>query len=123
MTLDQLKQQLFAKYTIEHCINLDEFDPNKRGKLYNCLRKIHKPNFDDQERILFVAEKSLTKTYADQPHDVISMLEQNIQHRDIPHFFIIILSNIDTIKEELEYVRAKFNPQEQLPIVCYQWEN
>lgn len=123
MTLDEIKNQLLAKYTIEHIINLDQFDPDKKGKLYNCLRKIRKSSFADQERIVFIAKDPLTKTYADQPHDIITLLQQNIQCHDIPHYFVIVLTNIPTVKEELEYVRVKYNPQEKLAIACHQWNN
>jgi hypothetical protein len=116
MTLDEAKSSLLLQYQIDHFIDLKQFEPDLKGQLYNCLRKIRKESFTDQERIVFVAQRPLIKSYADQPHDVISMLEQNIQHHDIAHFFLIVLSNIDTIAEELEYVRAKYNPQENIPM-------
>ena len=116
MTLDEAKSSLLLQYQISHFIDLKQFEPDLKGQLYNCLRKIRKESFADQERIVFVAQRPLIKSYADQPHDVISMLEKNIQHHDIPHFFVIVLSDIDTIAEELEYVRAIYNPQETLPM-------
>ena len=111
MTLDEAKADLQTRYQIDHFIDLKQFEPDLKGRLYNCLRKLRKESFADQERIVFIAKQPLIKSYADQPHDVISMLEQNIQHHDIPHFFLIVLSDIQTIAEELEYVRVKYNPQ------------
>lgn len=116
MTLDEAKSTLLLQYQIDHFVDVKQFEPDLKGRLYNCLRKIRKESFADQERIVFVAQRPLIKSYVDQPHDVISLLEKNIQHHDIPHFFLIVLSDIDTIAEELEYVRAKYNPQETLPI-------
>lgn len=116
MTLNDVKSTLQSQYQIDHFIDLKQFDPDLKGRLYNCLRKIRKESFADQERIVFIAQQPLVKSYADQPHDIVSLLQQQIQHHDIPHFFIIVVSNIDTIAEELEYVREKYNSKEALPM-------
>ena len=116
MILERIKHRLQTQYQIDHFIDLKQFDPNLKGRLYNCLRKVRKESFANHERIVFVAQQPLVKSYADQPHDVISLLQQQIQHHDIPHFFVIVVSDIDTIAEELEYVRAKYNSKEALPM-------
>jgi hypothetical protein len=116
MTLDQIKNQLQTQYQIDHFIDLAEFDQLPRGKLYTALRRLHKPEFANNERVVFVAVGSLKKSYIDQPHDIITALQQYIQHHDIPHFFVIVVTNNRSIAQELEYVRAKYNPQEEMPM-------
>lgn len=116
MTLDAVKQQLQGQYQIENFIDLADFDQLPTGKLYTALRKLHKDVFNDNERVVFVADASLKKTFADVPHDIIITLQQYIQAHDIPHFFVIVVSNINTIGTELMYVHQKHNKQEEYPI-------
>lgn len=116
MILERVKHRLQTQYQIDHFIDLAEFDQLPRGKLYTALRRLHKPVFADNERVVFVATGPLKKTYADQPHDIIIALQEYVQHHDIPHFFVIVVTDKAAIPEELEYVRRMYNPQEQLPM-------
>lgn len=123
MTLDEIKKQLQKTYQILQFIDLADFDPDQRGRLYNCLRRIRRPAFNEHERIVFIASKNLTKTYNDQPHNMITVLQQTVQTHDIPHYFCLVVSDIESIDADLEYVRSKYNPQEKLAICHYQWNN
>lgn len=116
MTLERIKQRLQIQYQIDNFIDLAEFDNLPTGKLYTALRRLHKEVFADNERVVFVASRPLKKSYGDQPHDILISLQGYVQHHDIPHFFIIVVTNIDSLPGELEYVRAKYNPQETLPM-------
>lgn len=116
MSLERIKHQLQRRYQIENFIDLAEFDELPAARLYSQLRKCHKPVFSDNERLVFVAMHPLKKTYDDQPHDIITTLQQYIQHHDIPHFFVIVVTDIKSVPGELEYVRARYNPQEALPM-------
>jgi homoaconitase/3-isopropylmalate dehydratase large subunit len=116
MTLDQVKEQLQAQYQIENFIDLSLFDQLPTGRLYSQLRRCHKTVFADNERVVFVIANNLKKTYTDQPNDIVTVLQQYIQHHDIPHFFIIVLSNINDISQQLNYVHKMYNPQEKISI-------
>lgn len=122
MTLDEAVQRLQNKYQINKVIDLSTFDALPSGKLYTELRKCHKDVFADNERLVFVAPGPLKKTYLDQPHDIITVLQQYIQTHDIPHFFVIVLTNIESMKTELEYVQKMYNPQEAKPILHIYYE-
>ena len=116
MILERIKHRLQTQYQIDNFINLTEFDQLPKGKLYTALRKLHKDVFANNERVVFIASTPLKKSYSDQPHDILISLQEYIQHHDIPHFFIIIVTNIPMVPEELEYVHKRYNPQEELPI-------
>lgn len=117
MSLERVKHQLQRQYQIENFIDLAEFDQLPTGKLYTALRKLHKDAFNDNERIVVIANSPLKKSFSDQPHDIITVLQQYIQTHDIPHFFVIVVTDIETAPSELEYVRARYNPQEALPMM------
>lgn len=121
MTLDAVKAELQAQYRIENFITLRDYDLLPTGRLYTQLRRCHKVVFDDDERIVFVAE-NLKRTYKDQPCDIITALQQYIQHHDIPHFFIMVLTNIEDMPEQLDYVHKKYNPQEVVPMAHIRYD-
>ena len=116
MILDRVKHRLQTQYQIDNFIDLTEFDQLPKGRLYTALRRLHKEVFADNERVVFVACGNLKKSYGDQPHDIIIALQEYVQHHDIPHFFIIVITNLASVPEELEYVRKRYNPQEELPM-------
>jgi hypothetical protein len=122
MTLDGIKQQLRAQYQIDTFVDLLEYDHLPKGKLYTALRRLHKAVFADNERIVFIANKSLKKSFNDQPHDIITVLQQYIQHHDIPHFFVIVISNIKSMPNDLSYVQKLYNTQEVSPIECIYYD-
>lgn len=122
MILERVKHRLQTQYQIDNFINLTEFDNLPQGKLYTALRRLHKEVFADNERVVFVATSPLKKSYADQPHDILISLQGYVQHHDIPHFFIIVVTNIESIPAELEYVRKKYNPHEELPMTHILYE-
>lgn len=116
MILARIKHRLQTQYQIDNFIDLTEFDNLPKGKLYTALRRLHKEVFADNERVVFVANQPLKKSYADLPHDIIISLQEYVQHHDIPHFFIIVVTDIKLLPEELEFVRKRYNPQEELPM-------
>lgn len=122
MSLEKLKQDLQKQYQVINFIDLSDYDHLPKGKLYTALRKLHKEQFNDNERIIFIASDSLKKSFADQPHDIITILQQYIQHHDIPHFFVIVLSNIKSIAQDLLYVQQLYNMQEVNSIGCIYYD-
>lgn len=121
MTLDGIKQQLHAQYRIVDFVDLHEYDQLPEGQLYTKIEACHKDKFDDDERLVFVVPATLKKTYHDLPCDILITLQKHIQQKDIPHFFIIVLSDIDSIGRDLDYVHRKYNPKEidSVTFMCY----
>jgi hypothetical protein len=121
MTLDSIKQQLRAQYQIVDFVDLQEYDQLPEGHLYTKIKTCHKDRFEDNERIVFVATSALKRSYADQPCDILITLQKYIQQKDIPHFFIIMLSDVDSIRSDLDYIHKKYNPKEidSITFVCY----
>lgn len=116
MILERVKHRLQTQYQIDNFIDLSKFDQMPRGKLYTALRALHKEEFANNERVVFVATGVLKKTYNDQPHDILIALQEYVQHHDIPHFFIIVVTDIESIPAELEYVHKRYNPHEEHPM-------
>ena len=75
MSLEKLKQDLQKQYQVINFIDLLDYDHLPKGKLYTALRKLHKEQFNDNERIIFIASDSLKKSFADQPHDILTILQ------------------------------------------------
>lgn len=121
MTLNSIKQQLRARYQIVDFVDLQEYDQLPEGHLYTKIKTCHKDRFEDSERLVFVAPTTLKQSYSDQPCDILITLQKYVQNKDIPHFFIIVLSNIDSIKNDLDYVHKKYNPKEidSITFMCY----
>ena len=112
MNLEKIKQELQQTYQLVDFINLQEYDHLPTGRLYTTLQKIHKEAFANNERIVFIAPSTLKKSFRDEPCDILITLQKYIQNHDIPHFFIIIASNIESIDQELDYIHKKYNPKE-----------
>lgn len=121
MTLDSIKQQLHAQYQIVDFVDLQEYDQLPEGHLYTKIKTCHKDRFEDNERIVFVAPSTLKRSYADEPYDILITLQKYIQHKDIPHFFIIIIADAESIGSDLNYIHKKYNPKEidSITFMCY----
>jgi hypothetical protein len=118
MTQNDVINDLEQQYQIVSTINLIEFDTVPTGRLYTCVRQARKTCFADNERIVVLAPKGLQKTYADQPHDIIVQLEKYLQHHDISHYFIVVVTNIDSLPNELAQVHELYNPHELHKLQC-----
>jgi len=118
MTQTDVITELEQQYQIISTINLIEFDTLPTGRLYTCVRQARKECFNDNERIVVLAPNGLQKTYADQPHDIIVQLEKYLQHHDISHYFIVVVTNIVGLPDELAQVHALYNPRESHQLQC-----
>jgi hypothetical protein len=107
---------IYPNYTVTHYVDLSDYDDQPTGALYQMIEKIKKDEYANEERMVFVAPQGLTQTYADLPPDIILELQRQIKDFDIPHFFVIILSNIPAIADYLLYAKNTYNPQEQAAI-------
>lgn len=124
MTFNEVKLGLQQTYQLVDFVDLQEYDQLPTGKLYTRLQKMHKDAFADNERIVFIAPVTLKRSFSDEPCDILIVLQKYIQQHDIPHFFIIVVSNIQSIEHDLDYVHKKYNPKEVDAItIVRQWDN
>jgi hypothetical protein len=112
MIINQIKSKLGTQYVIDHYIDLAEYDTKPVSELYLRIQLCKKDEFGETERIVFIAAQPLKKTFGDLPCDILNSVQRYIQYFDIPHFFVIIVSDVETIAEDLEFLRANYNPQE-----------
>jgi len=107
---------LATHYTIIGCINLSDHDQPNAKTLVSALANYRNPVFNDTDRLVFIVDRTLTSTFDDYPPDILIELQQHIQYYNIPHFFVIILSNIDNLREYTVYLQQKYYRQETIPI-------
>jgi len=120
-SIDQVKVTLDKQYQIEHWIDLTDYDQLPVKSLSDCLEKCKKSEFNEKERIVIVADSSLKQKFRNHPKNILEAVQRMIQNFDIPHFFVIIVSNIESIDRDLEQLRARYNPNEQtaIPYIKY----
>lgn len=118
MTQDEVVNELEKEYQIVTIINLVAFDTLPTGRLYTAVKQARKESFNNRERIVIIAPTGLAKTFADQPHDILIPLQKYIQHHDISHYFIVVVTNIKDLADELEHIHKKYNPREEHSLEC-----
>lgn len=114
MTLQKLLDVLKNKFTIVGTIDLLHCEKN------NCLvtevNLFKNRVFSKNERLILIIDNKLKKSFDDMPVDILKNLQLYIKNNVIPHPFIIAVSNIPTIKEDLNLVHNMFFYQEDQPI-------
>jgi hypothetical protein len=78
--------------------------------------KIAWPRYKENERIVIIADRTLNRRFDDEPPDALIEMQQHVHYYNIPHYFIIVVSNIADIDRELAYLQKKYYPQETQPI-------
>ena len=105
-----LLNTLSNKFNIVGIVDLLYCESN--NCLYTEIKKYDNYVFQKDERLIVIADNRLKKTFDDLPADIISVFQQYIRDCNVPHFFIIMLTNISSLKEDLEYTHNKFYYQE-----------
>lgn len=116
MTYTSVVDELRNDYTILDCIDLSEFDQRYERQLRARFDKIAWPHYKENERIVFIADRTLKRRFDDEPPDVLIEMQRHIHYYNIPHYFIIVVSNSESIEAELAYLQKKYYPQETQPI-------
>lgn len=80
------------------------------------LEPYRNKEFADNERIIFVVDKSAQTTFEQQPPDILPDLQSHIRDLNIPHFFVIILTNITNLHNHLQILHQSRYYQETIPI-------
>ena len=110
--IDQLTQQ----YQIIGRVDLREFDQQQEKRLFSRLDQLCRPQYLEQQRIVVVADNALHRTIEDHVPDIMIELQQHISYYNIPHYFVIVVSNIKTIEQDLLYLKNRYYPQEERPM-------
>ena len=98
---------------IVECINLSDCDKNSLlGKLSLYKDKVFKPD----EILVIIADKSLPTTFDDQPPDIMPKMQEYIRYLNIPHNFILIVTNIDNMEQYLLQLQKTYYYHEESPI-------
>jgi len=101
---------LKSNYSIPEPIFLSRFyQDNGDHWLYTTLKSLHKSEFHNNERLIFVQDCADIYDYNDLPGKVISQLQKYASQIDISNFFIIVLSGNKFINKELEQVRQLYS--------------
>lgn len=112
MSYQSVLADLKKKYNILDCIDLQEFEFPNTGGLFTRLCKFRDFEFKENERLIIIADRNLLCTFDDMPPDVMVVLQQYIHFCNIAHYFVLVLSNIDSIGQHLVYLQNKYYRQE-----------
>ena len=63
-----------------------------------------------------MADNALHRTIEDHVPDIMIELQQHISYYNIPHYFVIVVSNIKTIAQDLLYLKNRYYLQEDAPM-------
>jgi hypothetical protein len=102
---------LQKKYSVVGIINLSETDT-----LVTKLGEFANKEFDVDERLLVIADKSLPTTYEGEPPDILPDFQMYVRDANIAHPFILVLTDIDNLAEHLLQLQQTRYRQETMPI-------
>lgn len=112
--LTELIKNLKQVYTIVKIIDLLSCEQN--NNLVSVLSDLKNYEFKENERLLVVADKNLQKSYSNHPADILTIFQQQVRYLNLSHYFIIVLSNIKSVKKDLNYLHKIYYSQESDPI-------
>jgi hypothetical protein len=111
MSYDNAINELRSKFELLDIIDLSSYDKNL---LRSALRKYNNFEFSPEQRLVFIADSKLTRSFNDLPPDILVRLQQDIQYLNIAHYFIVVVSDIPTIERELDFLYRKYYSQETM---------
>ena len=104
---------LKENYSINEPIFLSRFyQDNGNRWLYDTLKLLHRPEFQNNQRLIFVQDCADSYDYADMPGKIITHLQKYAAEIDISNFFIIVISGNKSINQELEQARQLYSTDE-----------
>lgn len=114
MNYEKLLNQLSTQYSIVDVVDLSTELAQKN--LLTILAKYDNKVFQDEERLVFLLSKEAPATFEQQGPDILPLLQMSIRDYNIPHFFVIILSNVDNLQLYLDKIHKIRYYQESMPI-------
>lgn len=80
--------------------------PNGEAKIFNLLEVLHRPVFENNQRIVVVQPKKEMYSYSSNiTSDSLIFLQQSLQKIDISNFFVVLITSNPDIEQELEWVK------------------
>lgn len=113
MTYAAAIEELGQKYSIVDCINLADHDTNS---LLLALTPHKDKVFNDNERLIIIADNSLPTTFGGQPPDIMTKMQEYIRYLNIAHFFVLIVTNIDNVEKFLLQLQKTYYYNEAIPL-------
>lgn len=84
--------------------------------VYNLLKSMYRPVFDNKQRILIVQPKNDCYSYTPNiASDSLIFLQKCLQQVDISNFFVLVITGNQNIKQELEWLQKTYST-DQNPI-------
>lgn len=113
MNYESTIKKLRTRHSILECVFLHEHTVRSLSIL---LSKYKNPDFKDNERLIFIVDSSLPCSYTNTPPDMLIELQKIIAELTVPHFFIVVLSDIELIGQYLVKLQEMYYRQEVIPI-------
>lgn len=113
MTYSLVLEELRKKYSIVDCINLKDHDTNS---LLTALAPHKDKEFNNNERLIVIADKALPTTFSGMPPDIMPKMQEYIRYLNIAHFFVLIVTNIDNIEQYLLQLQKTYHYREDIPL-------
>lgn len=105
-TLDNLNQT----YNVKGQFRLSKFyQPDGKKHLYNWLRSIYQPVYENLDRIVIIQDCVDSYQYDDLPGSAVTCLQQYLAKIDISNFFVILITTNNNVARELELVQQLYS--------------
>jgi len=117
MNVEDIIANFKKRYRVLDCIDLGKLS---KSELYGRVQSCKQQTFNNDQRVLALACRDLHRKFDDLPPDALIEFQKNIQQHDIPHHFIILITDIADIKKELEYLKEKYSTETKpIPFVLF----
>jgi MoaA/NifB/PqqE/SkfB family radical SAM enzyme len=107
MTLEQSIEKLKSKFSVVDVINLDQYhaleDYKRKNWLEKVLLSVYKPEYQNNERIIFTLTQGDIYNTVDANYGmIIQNLQRHLNQIDISNYFVILLTTDITIKQSYD---------------------
>jgi MoaA/NifB/PqqE/SkfB family radical SAM enzyme len=112
MTTDPIIQLAIDKLSDQYVLLGEPIDlswlesPDGEAKIFNLLEALHRPVFENNQRLVVVQSKKDMYSYSSNiASDSLIFLQQCLQKIDISNFFVVVITPNSKIEHELEWVK------------------
>jgi radical SAM protein with 4Fe4S-binding SPASM domain len=110
MSLENVLLSMQEKYDCSEPLYLSNFfKPNGKKWLYDKLKNLYQPVYQNRYRILLIQDCADIYDYSDLPGSMITTIQKYASQIDISNSFILLLTNNRDIGKELETARELYS--------------
>ena len=110
MSLESVLPDLQQKYNCSEPLYLSNFfKPNGEKWLYDKLKQLYQPVYENNYRLLLIQDCSEVYNFADLPGLAITAIQKYASQLDISNCFILIVTSNQNIKQDLEKARTLYS--------------